>query len=118
MAAKEKPGSCVLTEGCIKYDGHHLEKHAGARPCTTHAQAFPEEGSDNAESPSLARKVRKKPEREPLPTEAADWEPRHTRRVMEAIERAWGHVPPSKRPLLRMMVGEVVGQRDVEEVKS
>jgi hypothetical protein len=125
--AKEKPGGCVLTEGCIKYDGHHLEKHVGSRACSTYEEAYPDDGGEGKPGPKVTAeaaritapvKERKKPVRDPLPMDPTLWRLKHVTRCVDAIERIWKRIPPGKRALAREDVAAIVGQRDVEEVKS
>jgi hypothetical protein len=52
-----------------------------------------------------------------LPTDAKAWEMRHTMTVVNGFQRWWDKVPPAKRPMIRTLVQEIVGQRELEEVK-
>ena len=63
------------------------------------------------ERPAAAKKA--KPE--PLPTDPAKWQVRHSMRVVAAFERWWNKVPPQKRPGVRAMAMDIMAQVDLEE---
>jgi hypothetical protein len=48
-----------------------------------------------------ATSARKKPEREPIPTDPAQFEIRHVARLVGHVERAWAQVPKELQELYR-----------------
>jgi hypothetical protein len=68
-----------------------------------------------------AAPARKKPEREPIPTDPAEFEIRHVARLVGHVERAWAQVPKELQDLYRPLFLKPFNAKprtDLVEVKS